>query len=107
MLNIPDSFIPVVNHEWSERSVSSDRRKYQNLQSSRVGDPAWYQVGRHGAGTGDYLLENGKLLDVVGDGGRGEWGFQCSSTPKIIEKVPEGPKLCPKHDIPVPPQREP
>ena len=76
MLNIPDSFIPVVNHLWSERSVSSDRRKCQNFKSYRDGDPAWYQVGRHGAGTGDYLLENGKLLDVVGAGERGEWGFQ-------------------------------
>ena len=28
-----------------------------------------------------------------------------SRTPKIIEKVLEGPKLCPKHDIPVPPPK--
>ena len=76
MQNIPDYFIPVVNHLWSERSVSSDRPKNKKNKSSRVGDPAWYQVGRHGAGTGDYLLEHGKLLDVVGAGERGEWGFQ-------------------------------
>ena len=87
MLNIPDSFIPVVNHLGSERSVSSDRRKYQNFQSSRVVDPAWYQVGRHGAGTGDYLLENGKLLDVVGAGGRGECRFQNT---KDHRKIPRG-----------------
>ena len=87
MLNIPDSFIPVVNHLRSERSVSSDRRKYQNFQSSRVGDPAWYQVGRHGAGAGDYLLENGKLLDVVSAGERGGWGFQNT---KDHRKSPRG-----------------
>ena len=87
MLSIPDSFIPVVNHLGSERFVSSDRRKYQKNQSSRVGDPAWYQVGRHGAGTGDYLLENGKLLEVVGAGGRGKWGFQNTKDHRTIPRM--------------------
>ena len=87
VLNIPDSFIPVVNHVRSKRSVFSDRRKYQNFRSSWVGDPAWYQVGRHGAGIGEYLLENGKLLDVVSAGGRGEWGFQNT---KDHRKSPKG-----------------
>ena len=85
MRNIPD-FIPVVNHVRSKRSVSSDSQKYQNFQSSRVNDPAWYQVGRHGAGTGEYLLENGKLLDVVGAGEKGEWGFQNTKDHRNIPR---------------------
>ena len=103
MLNILDSVISVVNHLWSERSVSSDRRKYQKFQSSRDGDPAWYQARRHGAGTGVYLLKITKYCWTLWALVKGVSGG--SRTPKIIEKIPEGTKLCPKHDIPVPPPK--